>query len=81
MGPAFNAALLEDWAPEGIASLNEEYKMVIVMNAALGMSPGKIGAQTAHAAVSVVRLCAEEDNPGYNRMLQKWTADGSASFF
>jgi len=57
----------------------EEYKMVIVVNASLGMSAGKIGAQCAHAAVGVYRSCLDSDSRRYGTMLQKWTNDGEVT--
>ncbi|OQV23886.1 putative peptidyl-tRNA hydrolase 2 [Hypsibius exemplaris] len=85
-GAAFNQAMLDDqWGDVAGGILGgdaEEYKMVIVVNAALNMSAGKVGAQCAHAAVGVVRMCAEEDNNNqnrYRRWAQKWNTDGEVT--
>lgn len=80
LGAAFSPAVLDQWGPEQVAGgANEEYKMVIVVNASLNMSAGKIGAQSAHAAVGVYRFCIDDENFHYRSMLQKWTGDGETT--
>ena len=49
-----------------------EYKMVIVTREDLKLSPGKLAAQVAHAAVSCV-LDTKKQNP---RWFNKWQNEG-----
>ncbi|RLF34441.1 MAG: peptidyl-tRNA hydrolase, partial [Thermoplasmata archaeon] len=50
-----------------------EYKMVIVTREDLKLSPGKLAAQVAHAAVSCV-LDTKKQNP---RWFNKWQKEGA----
>jgi len=49
-----------------------EYKQAIVIRADLGMSPGKIAAQAAHAAISAAEECRKLE-PGW---LEAWLREG-----
>jgi len=49
-----------------------EVKMCLVVNTSLGMSKGKIGAQTAHAALGAYQL-AVSSQPS---LVRKWERDG-----
>ncbi|MCQ2086189.1 MAG: peptidyl-tRNA hydrolase Pth2 [archaeon] len=55
-----------------IGSSNEEYKIVIVVRTDLKMSPGKIAAQVAHAAVS----CAIVSEKKHFREFNTWYSEG-----
>jgi len=50
-----------------------EYKMVIVTRLDLKLSPGKLAAQVAHAAVECT-LGTKKDNP---KWFQKWQREGA----
>jgi PTH2 family peptidyl-tRNA hydrolase len=49
-----------------------EYKMVIVTRTDLNLSPGKLAAQVAHAAVN----CAFDTNKKNSKWLKKWQIEG-----
>jgi peptidyl-tRNA hydrolase, PTH2 family len=49
-----------------------EYKLVVVTRKSLKLSPGKLAAQVAHAAVTCA-LRAEEDHP---RIFKRWLDEG-----
>jgi len=49
-----------------------EYKMVIVTREDLNLSPGKLAAQVAHAAVS----CALETKKSNSKWFSKWQNEG-----
>ena len=49
-----------------------EYKMVIVTRKDLKLSPGKLAAQVAHAAVA----CALETKKRNSRWFKKWMSEG-----
>jgi len=51
-----------------------EYKEVLVVRNDLGMSCGKIAAQVAHAAVSLVELARNKRK--YKNWLNKWLKEG-----
>ncbi|GAU93218.1 hypothetical protein RvY_05191 [Ramazzottius varieornatus] len=68
-----------DWG--GIVA-DGECKMVIVVNSALKMSPGKIAAQSAHAAIGAYRMIWESDGSAGNEQkswLRKWEMDGETT--
>ncbi len=50
-----------------------EYKMVIVTRQDLKLSPGKLAAQVAHAAVN----CALETKKTNSKWFNKWQSEGS----
>ncbi len=50
-----------------------EYKMVIVTRSDLKLSPGKLAAQVAHAAVS----CALETKKNNSKWFHNWQTEGS----
>jgi len=50
-----------------------EYKMVIVTRNDLGLTPGKLAAQVAHAAVNCV-LSTKKNN---SKWFQKWQTEGA----
>ena len=50
-----------------------EYKMVIVTRKDLKLSPGKLAAQVAHAAVS----CALETKKNHKKWFTKWMREGA----
>jgi peptidyl-tRNA hydrolase, PTH2 family len=50
-----------------------EYKMVIVTRGDLKLSPGKLAAQVAHAAVE----CALDTKKQNSRWFNKWQAEGA----
>ena len=49
----------------------KEYKLVVLVRGDLGMSAGKVAAQTAHAALGAVAA-------GDRRVVQQWTNSGEA---
>ncbi|XP_025089359.1 probable peptidyl-tRNA hydrolase 2 isoform X2 [Pomacea canaliculata] len=51
------------------------YKMVFVVNAELGMGPGKVAAQVAHAALNLYRTL-QEKQALYSEMLLSWEQFG-----
>ena len=53
--------------------MNFEYKMVIVTRKDLKLSPGKLSAQVAHAAVACV-LQTKKNNP---KWYNKWQSEGA----
>ncbi|MDH7517657.1 MAG: peptidyl-tRNA hydrolase Pth2 [Candidatus Thermoplasmatota archaeon] len=52
--------------------MNFEYKMVIVTRKDLNLSPGKLAAQVAHAAVA----CALETKKTNSKWFTKWQSEG-----
>ena len=50
-----------------------EYKMIIVTRSDLKLSPGKLAAQVAHAAVA----CALETKKTNSKWFNKWQAEGA----
>ena len=52
--------------------MNFEYKMVIVSRKDLNLSPGKLAAQVAHAAVA----CALETKKNNSKWFTKWYNEG-----
>ena len=55
-----------------MSSTNFEYKMVIVSRKDLKLSPGKLAAQVAHAAVA----CALATRKNNKKWFKKWLAEG-----
>ncbi|ORY50915.1 peptidyl-tRNA hydrolase II [Rhizoclosmatium globosum] len=51
--------------------LNAPYKMVLVVNSALGMSTGKIAAQCSHATLGAVLAAGGPENNNVQRWLQQ----------
>ena len=52
--------------------INFEYKMVIVTRSDLNLSPGKLAAQVAHAAVA----CALDTKKNNSKWFHKWQREG-----
>lgn len=57
--------------PEGI----DLYKMVLVVNSALNMGVGKVGAQCAHAALQIHRIMIEQSDK-FGEMMMSWEQFG-----
>jgi len=55
-----------------VTRMDFEYKMVIVTRQDLNLSPGKLAAQAAHAAVA----CALETKKYNSKWFAKWQSDG-----
>ena len=53
---------------------NESCKMIFVMNNSLNMTPGKIAAQVAHAALGLYRLLRKYESRRH--LLQMWESEG-----
>ena len=54
---------------------DNQYKMVFVVNLGLNMTPGKVAAQVAHAALGLYRTVAESD-ARHLRWLRTWESQG-----
>ena len=68
---------------EAFHSLNEDFKMVFVLNTSLNMSLGKCCAQTAHAALAIIKRLIDDfqnvSNVPIDRYFdgyRKWTING-----